>query len=59
MRIVGILIMVIGIPFLGWLSYVELYFLNDVESDFEEQRVKSEQKIRSKISDKKYSICLY
>ena len=54
MRIVGILIMIIGVPFLGWLAYVELYFLNEVESDFEEQRVKSEQKIRSKIKETTY-----
>ncbi len=54
MRIVGILLMVIGIPFLGWFGYVELYFLNEVESDFEEQRVKSEQNIRRKIQETKY-----
>jgi len=54
MRIVGILIMVIGIPFVGWLGYVELYFLSDVESKFEELRVKSEQKIRSQIKETKY-----
>tara|TARA_Y100001970_G_scaffold291886_1_gene430844 strand:+ start:3452 stop:4315 length:864 start_codon:yes stop_codon:yes gene_type:complete len=54
MRIVGSALMVIGIPFLLWLGYVELYFLPEIESEFEEQRIKSEEKIRNKIKETKY-----
>ena len=54
MRIAGILLMVIGIPFLVWFGYVELYFLPEVESEFEDQRIKSEEKIRNKIKETKY-----
>ena len=31
MRIAGVLIMAIGIPFIGWLGYVELYFFGHFE----------------------------
>ncbi len=48
MRIAGIILMVLGIPFLVWFCYVELYFLPEVESEFENQRIKSEEKIRNK-----------
>jgi len=54
MRIFGILLIMFGIPFLGWMGYVELFFLNDLESEFEKQRIKSEQNIRSKIKETKF-----
>ena len=49
MRIVGIVLILIGLPLIGWFGYVELYYLGEVESGFEEQRIKSEEALISKI----------
>ena len=54
MRIVGIVLILIGLPLIGWFGYVELYYLSEVESGFEEQRIKSEEAIISKIKETKY-----
>ncbi len=53
MRIVGIALILIGLPLIGWFGYVELYYLGEVESGFEEQRIKSEEAIISKIKETK------
>ena len=53
MRIVGIVLILIGLPLIGWFGYVELYYLGEVESGFEEQRIKSEEAIISKIKRNK------
>ena len=53
MRIVGIVLILIGLPLIGWFGYVELYYLGEVESGFEEQRIKSEEAIISKIKETK------
>ena len=53
MRIVGIVLILIGLPLIGWFGYVELYYLGEVESGFEEQKIKSEEAIISKIKGTK------
>ena len=53
MRIVGIVLILIGLPLIGWFGYVELYYLGEVESGSEEQKIKSEEAIISKIKETK------
>ena len=53
MRIVGILLILIGLPLIVWFGFVELYYLGEVESGFEEQRIKSEAAIINKIKETK------
>ena len=53
MRIVGILLILFSLPVIGWFGYVELYYLGEVESVYEEQRKKSEESIISKIKETK------
>ena len=40
MRIIGILLILIGVPLIGWFGYVELFYLDEIKSGFEEQRIK-------------------
>jgi len=51
MRIAGILLIVVGLLLTGWFGYVELFYLGKVETEFEEQRVKSEETIISRIKE--------
>jgi len=53
MRITGILLILIGVPLIGWFGYVELFYLDEIKSGFEEQRIKSGETINSKIKEAK------
>ena len=43
MRITGILLIVAGLLLTCWFGYVELFYLGKLESEFEEQKIKSEE----------------
>ena len=49
MRIAGILLIVAGLLLTGWCGYVELFYLGKLESEFEEQKIKSEETNISRI----------
>ena len=49
MRITGILLIVAGLLLTGWFGYVELFYLGKLESEFEEQKIKSEETNISRI----------
>ena len=51
MRIAGILLIVAGSLFTGWVGYVELFYLSNLESEFEEQKIKSEETNISRIKE--------
>ena len=51
MRIIGILLIIVGLLLTGWFGYVELFYLGKVENEFEEQRVKAEETINSRIKE--------
>ena len=51
MRIIGILLILIGVPLIGWFGYVELFYLDEIKSGFEEQRIKSRETINAKIKE--------
>ena len=51
MRIAGILLIVAGSLFTGWVGYVELFYLSNLESEFEEQKFKSEETNISRIKE--------
>ena len=53
MRITGILLILIGVPLIGWFGYVELFYLDEIKSGFEEQRIKSGETINGKIKEAK------
>ena len=53
MRITGILLILIGVPLIGWFGYVELFYLDEIKSGFEEQRTKSRETINGKIKEAK------
>ena len=51
MRIAGILLIVVGLLLTGWFGYVELFYLGNLESEFEEQKIKSEETNISRIKE--------
>ena len=51
MRIVGILLILAGLLLTGWFGYVELFYLGKLESEFEEQKIKSEETNISRIKE--------
>ena len=51
MRIVGILLIVVGLVLTSWFAYVELFYLGKLESEFEEQKIKSEETNISRIKE--------
>ena len=51
MRIAGILLILVGLILTGWFGYVELYYLGKVETEFEEQKIKSEETKISRIKE--------
>ena len=51
MRIAGILLIVVGLLLTGWFGYVELFYLGKLESEFEEQKIKSEETNISRIKE--------
>ncbi len=53
MRIIGILLISIGLLLIGWFGYVELFYLDEIKSGFEEQRIKSGEDISVKIKEAK------
>ena len=57
MRIAGILLILVGLILTGWFGYVELYYLGKVETEFEEQKIKSEKTkiIRIKETEDKFN----
>ena len=57
MRIVGILIILLGLLLTGWFGYVELFYIGEIESKFEEQKIKSEQTkiVRIKETEDKFN----
>ena len=57
MRIAGILLVVVGSLLIGWFGFVELFYLGKLESEFEEQKIKSEKTsvIRLKETEDKFN----
>ncbi|MDC0229646.1 pentapeptide repeat-containing protein [Deltaproteobacteria bacterium] len=51
MRIAGILLIVVGMLLTGWFGYVELFYLDKLESEFEKQKIKSEETNISRIKE--------
>ena len=51
MRIAGILLLITGLLLTGWFGYVELFYLGKLESEFEEQKIKSEETRISRIKE--------
>ena len=51
MRIAGILLIITGLLLTGWFGYVELFYLGKLESEFEEQKIKSEETRISRIKE--------
>ena len=51
MRIAGILLMLVGLLLSGWFGYVELFYLGKLESEFEDQKIKSEETNFSRIKE--------
>ena len=51
MRIAGILLILVGLILTGWFGYVELYYLGKVETEFVEQKIKSEETKISRIKE--------
>ena len=51
MRIAGILLIIAGLLLSGWFGYVELFYLGKLESEFEEQKIKSEETRISRIKE--------
>jgi len=49
MRIAGIFLIVFGLLLTGWFAYVELFYLGNLESEFKEQKIKSEETRNSRI----------
>ena len=49
MRIAGISLILFGLTLIGWFVFVELYYLGELESGYEEQKIKSEATIINKI----------
>ena len=53
MKIIGIILILIGLPLIGWFGYVELLLIDEIKSGFEEQRIKSGEGISVKIKEAK------
>ena len=51
MRIAGILLILVGLLLTGWFGYVELFYLSNLESEFEEQKIKSKETNISRIKE--------
>ena len=51
MRIAGISLIIVGVLLSIWFGYVELFFLGELESEFKEQKIKSEETRISRIKE--------